>query len=273
MKKLMVAGCSFSAVSNHLPGTSWSEILAKRLGWQVVNLARQGCSNGGVRIMIEEIRRQRPDFAIVTPTFWDRMEIPAKAAPFDWSQGPSIGWNPPLERHLQNRERKNGYNRDDGINNVNYGNNPNNMICETIFMLAENHTHPPYRPQKIDKIAQMAVKHYIDAIYDANWKQQMDQWIITEGVLQMFHDGLNFIVSPALLWPWSVENQTQWRDAFPAVIPDQYIMQNSLESVLSVSGSYPFEGEDPGYHTSQEGQEKIADNYYRRITQDFNITV
>jgi hypothetical protein len=27
--KLMVAGCSFSAVSKTLPGTSWSEVLAK----------------------------------------------------------------------------------------------------------------------------------------------------------------------------------------------------------------------------------------------------
>ena len=40
--KLMVAGCSFSAVSKSLPGTSWSEVLAKQLGdWELVNLARQ----------------------------------------------------------------------------------------------------------------------------------------------------------------------------------------------------------------------------------------
>jgi len=73
--KLMIAGCSFSAVSKSLPGTSWSEVLAKRLGWDLVNLARQGCSNGGIRIQIEEIRRQRPDFAVITPTFWDRMKF------------------------------------------------------------------------------------------------------------------------------------------------------------------------------------------------------
>jgi len=68
-KKLMVAGCSFSAVSQSQPGTSWSEVLANRLDWGLVNLARQGCSNGGIRIQINEILRQKPDFAIVTPTF------------------------------------------------------------------------------------------------------------------------------------------------------------------------------------------------------------
>lgn len=112
MKKLMVAGCSFSAPSKTAPGTSWSEKIANQLGWELVNLARQGCSNGGIRIQIEEIRRQRPDFAIITPTFWDRMEIPSTAAPFDWNSGPNVGENPPLERHLQKRDREGTYNRD-----------------------------------------------------------------------------------------------------------------------------------------------------------------
>jgi hypothetical protein len=63
--KLMVAGCSYSAVSQRLPGTSWSELLAQRLGWDLENLARQGCSNGGIRVQIDEILRQRPDCAVL----------------------------------------------------------------------------------------------------------------------------------------------------------------------------------------------------------------
>ena len=140
--KLMVAGCSFSAVAQNHPGTSWSEKLAKKLGnWELENLARQGCSNGGIRIQIDEIRRRRPDFAVIGPTFWDRMEIPANSAPYDWNQKQSSGENPPLERHLQNRNLGIGYNREDGIRNVNYGKEPSNMICETIFTLAENFDH------------------------------------------------------------------------------------------------------------------------------------
>ena len=82
----MVAGCSFSATTKNRDGTSWSEVLAGRLGWELVNLARQGCSNGGIRVQMDEIRRQRPDFAVIGPTFWDRMEIPAVSAPYDWNQ-------------------------------------------------------------------------------------------------------------------------------------------------------------------------------------------
>jgi len=270
MKKLMVAGCSYSAVSRSHPDTAWSELLARRLDWELVNLARQGCSNGGIRIQIEEIRRQRPDFAIITPTFWDRMEIPATAAPYDWSQR-NQGWDPPLQRHLQDSTKKNGYQRKDGIDNVNYGNNNYNMVCETIFTLAENFPHP-YRSGLISRDAQTAVRHYIDAIYDTEWKKQQDEWIIVGGLLELYLEGIPFIVCPALLWPFDPNNQDQWRYAFPAAIPDHYIILDYRHSPLTISGSNPFEGEDPGYHSGQQGQKIIADMYYRRITESHGIT-
>ena len=265
--KLMVAGCSYSATSQQLPGTSWSEVLAKRLGWDLVNLARQGCSNGGVRVQIDEIRRQQPDFAIVTPTFWDRMEIPATAALFDWKKSTG-GWDPEIQRHLQDRTLKNGYDREDGINNVNYGNNNYNMICETIYTLAENFNHP-YRSGSISKTAQTAVRHYIDGIYDSNWKKQQDEWIIKEGILQLYFDGINFIVSPDLLWPFDPDNVDQWTKLFSTILPARNVVQDCGESVLSISGSYPFQGDDPGYHMSTQGQSVVAKNYLNRMIRDF----
>lgn len=267
--KLMIAGCSFSAPSQRLPGTSWSEVLCTKLGWQLTNLARQGCSNGGIRIQIEEIRRQRPDFAIVTPTFWDRMEIPASAAPYSALSAKNNSHNN-LQLHLQNRKIVNGYDPVAGIDNVNYGHNSYRMICETIFSLAQNGPHA-YRSTPISAQAQQAVKHYIDSLYDSNWKKQQDEWIIREGILQLFLDGIDFVVSPVLLWPFDQHNQTQWRDAFPALIPDQNIMTREPESVLPLTGNNPFEGQDPGYHSSPHGQTLIAENYYRRITQDFGL--
>jgi hypothetical protein len=269
MKKIMVAGCSFSAVSATAPGTAWSEVLAQELGWDLVNLARQGCSNGGIRIQIEEIRRQRPDFSIVTPTFWDRMEIPARAAPYDWSKK-NQGWDPPLQRHLQDRALNNGYDRTAGINNVNYGNNPYRMICETIFSLAENFPHP-YRSGTIDRDTQTDIRHYVDAIYDNAWKKQQDEWIIREGVLQMYLDGLDFLLIPCLLWPWEPNNPALWRGSFPELIPDHYLLLDSALSPQSVSGRYPFDGDDPGYHSSAQGQAVMANNYLAVMRDQFRL--
>lgn len=268
-KHLMVAGCSYSAFSKTLPGTSWSERLAEKLGWRLTNLARQGCSNGGIRIQIEEIRRQRPDFAIVTPTFWDRMEIPARGAAYDWGHG-DPNHNNHLQDHLQDRTLSNGYDRAAGLQNINYGQEPSRMICETIFTLAQNGDHA-YRMGKIPRETQVAMKHYIDQLYDSNWKKQQDEWIIREGIMQMFHDGLAFLVQPVLLWPWDPNNVNQWRQAFPSIIPDRYIMLHEPESVLPLTGNNTFVGEDPGYHGSPLSQELVAENWFRRITQDHGI--
>jgi hypothetical protein len=270
MKKLMVAGCSFSAPSRVLPGTSWSEVMAHRLGWELVNLARQGCSNGGIRIQIEEIRRQQPDFAVVSGTFWDRMEIPARAAPYDWTQE-NGGWDPKLQQHLQDRTLKNGYNRADGINNVNYGNNNYNMICETIFSLAENYDHP-YRSGKIDKNSQKGIRSFIDAIYDSEWKKQQDEWIIREGVLSMYLDGINFLFLPNLLWPFDPDNSNQWREAFPSLIPDHYLQLDPIRTPQVACGQHPCDPKnDPGYHGNNASQELIADWHLEYMKNGFSI--
>jgi hypothetical protein len=260
-KQLMVAGCSFSAPSKSLPGTSWSERLADRLGWNLTNLARQGCSNGGIRIQIDEIRRQRPDFAIVSATFWDRMEIPAQAAPYNWSQ-PTGDWNPPLQQHLQNCKLKNGYDPNDGIDNVNYGNNNYNMICETIFSLAENYEHP-YRSGKISPDAQRGVRAWVDSIYDSHWKKQQDEWIIREGVIQLYLDGIKFLFLPNLLWP---NDPGQWRQQFPSLIPDDYLQLDPDCTPAAATMLHPCAPkDDPGYHGNQQSQQLIADWYYTRI--------
>ena len=269
MKQLMVAGCSFSAVSQTAPGTAWSEILADRLGWNLVNLARQGCSNGGIRIQIEEIRKQRPDFAVISATFWDRMEIPARAAPYDWNQK-DTGWNPPLQQHLQNLALKNGYDRQDGIDNVNYGNNNYNMICETIFSLAENYTHP-YRSGHIDKHTQSAVRSYIDCLYDSDWKKQQDEWIIREGVISMYLDGIKFLFLPNLLWPQHSTHYQSWREVFPSVIPDHYIQLDPGRTPMSACAIHPLANnkDDPGYHGNAESQQLIADWWKEHVQQHF----
>jgi hypothetical protein len=263
--KLMVAGCSFSAVAQKHPGTSWSEKLAKKLGnWELENLARQGCSNGGIRIQIDEIRRQRPDFAVIGPTFWDRMEIPANSAPYDWSRAPSSGENPPLERHLQNRELGNGYNRKNGIRNVNYGKEPSNMICETIFTLAENYFHP-YRMGKITKQAQDGIRHWIDSIYDNSWKKQQDEWIIRDGVMMMYLDGIKFIMTPWILWPYDHTNPTEVRDTIPSLIPNHYLQLDPNRTHQVACAMHPFTGEDPGYHGNEQSQDVISDWFLEQI--------
>jgi hypothetical protein len=138
------------------------------------------------------------------------------------------------------------------------------MICETIFTLAENFDHP-YRMARITKQAQTGVRHWIDSIYDNAWKKQQDEWIIREGIIMMYLDGIKFIVMPNLLWPFDPNNTQQWRTAFPAIIPDYYIQLDPQRTPQVATGQHPFSGEDPGYHGSEQSQIVIADWLFQQM--------
>lgn len=267
VKKLIICGDSFSAPSQRLPGTAYGELLSKKLNWEVQILARQGCSNGGVRIQIDEVLRQKPDFAIIAPTFHDRIEIPAKNAPWIPPKNENKGWGSDLQRHLQ-KDHGNGYDPTVGINNVNYGNNPYRLICETIFSLVENYQHP-YRSQKISEEAQTAMKYYINNLYDSQWKLQQDKWIIRDGILQLFYSNIPFLMVTNAIW-----YSHNVRKDFPEIIPDKYFTLNFEETPGHASNRYELKDKsrDPGYHTEPEGQEYLANVYYKIITERFGIT-
>jgi hypothetical protein len=261
MKTLMICGCSFNAPSATLPGSSYGELLAKKLGWNLVHLARQGVSNGGIRIMIDEVIRRRPDFAIIAPTFHDRMEIPASAAPYVPKPNENGNCGMDLQSHLQNVNIQNGYRPQDGMKNVNYADSPYNMICETIFSLAENYPHP-YRSSKIDKATQMAIKQYVNFLYDSNWKLQLDTWIMRDGIVQLFLNNIKFFVLPENLWTTDTVRQI-----VPTIVPNKFLITDIEKTTAYATYKWALNGaEDPGYHGLPESQKYLADVFYDIIT-------
>ena len=264
INKLIVCGCSFSAPSKQLPGTAYGEVLAKKLGWEVEILARQGCSNGGIRVQIDEVIRQRPTFAIIAPTFHDRMEIPASAAPYVPSKDEKKGWNNDLQKHLQ-QSHLNGYDKSAGIDNVNYKTNSYRMICETIFSLVENYEHP-YRAARIDKNTQDAIKQYVNFLYDSEWKRQQDEWIIRDGIMQLYYSGIPFLLVANNLW-----NSNTVRNAIPAVVDDRYMTLQYEQTPAYATNNWPFDKVDPGYHGHPISQEYLAGIYYNIIKDNWKL--
>lgn len=279
MKKLMICGCSFSAPAlpwqPGLVGTSWSEKLAKKLNMELVNVARQGCSNGGIRIQMDEVLKVRPDFAIIIPTFWDRIEIPAVSDIYP----PLNSWKDTfqLAKYLWGSGRGDaytkGYDRKLGINNINrntrYDTDPKEfrLICETIHSLVGD-SGSSYRPNTpISPELCEAVKQYVNFIYDSNWKKQMDQWIILEGIFQLYLNDIKFLFVPEILWAGSSEFEDKVRS-----IDQKYFVENSYPSPRQVVKDHPFSGPiDPGYHGSEESQEILSDMYYDIINKRWNL--
>jgi hypothetical protein len=230
-------------------------------------LARQGCSNGGIRIQIDEVLRQRPDFVIVNATGSDRMEIPASSVTYEpetnqyWSR--NFAW-------WQNNHS--GYDPKAGLDNINYNHNQSKLIVEAMWSLADNHTFT-YRPKKLDTETNDAIKKYITYLYDPAWKKQQDQWIMRDGIMQLQLAGISFILSPIGLWHHDKKNADYIRNYFSDTIPNRCLIMKYEHSFKYVGDYYPIDsvGVDPGYHTNPEGQQYLADIFYNRITQDFGI--
>ena len=82
----------------------------------------------------------------------------------------------------------------------------------------------------------------------------------------------SFLVLPNLLWPFDPDNQGQWRNAFPKLIPDHYIQLDPMRTPQVACGNHPCDpNKDPGYHGNEQSQIQIADWWYERIGNDFNL--
>lgn len=270
----MVCGCSFSAVSHKEEiKESWSELLANKLGWELKNIARQGCSNGGIRIQIDEVIRQRPDFAIITPTSYDRIEIPNftkekfKITDFSYYNKIIEGILQPSVFAKLDADKK-SYNKSVGLDNINYGKNHSRMIIETLHSLSGNWPHP-YRPnQAVPEDVQQALQMYITTLYDGMWKKQMDEWIIRDGLVQLQANNIPFLVNPGFsMWDGIVE----MKQALANIIPEKYMLDDEEVNPFKVFCNHPPAGatpenpygtDDPGYHTNPYGQQLMADAFY-----------
>lgn len=251
--KIAVCGCSFSAVSN-LPeyvGTHWSEILAHKLGAELITYARQGIGNNVIRLQIDEAIKDKVDWVFIASTTEDRIEFPVEKFIKIADGSPN---------HSAKTENRNGYHWEDGIKNFNYGNaHPYRMIGETMFSVIENYDHN-YRIAKVDKHTRMAMEGYAAFLYDAHWKRQVDNWVLFSGLWK-----LDYLNIPFLFNGWNTYIHGKgWSSDFPQSFLQKYFAPSHF-ALGAFCNSHPLTGQDPGYHTHPDGQIAIAELYYNFV--------
>jgi hypothetical protein len=98
---------------------------------------------------------------------------------------------------------------------------------------------------------------------------QQDKWIIRDGIMQLFYAGIPFLLVANTIW-----NSNTVREAFPSVVPDKHFTLSYEETPAYASNRWelPDKKKDPGYHTLPEGQEYLANTYYKIITERFGIS-
>lgn len=276
MAKLVVCGCSYSAPSqiDEFKGTHWSEILTKTINWELISLARQGCSNGGIRIQIDEAVKLKPDLVIVTPTYFDRIELPARISPTSWS---TIRWKDLLSaekiRDLLHSYYvdKSGYDPYIGIKNLNTSAyEPYRIVSENLWSLVSGE-HGPNRENPVYPEVQDAIHKYVQHLYDPGWKKQVDKWLIRDGIQQLSNASIPFIIQPQNLWQqdypqeYGKSSDQLAKEFFGLLLTDkntvsdeQSISKLSAIDLLYQDGKLVGLPVDPGYHTKPLIQDMFA---------------
>lgn len=259
MKKLGVCGDSFFASISYdskNPDNGYdnhfTEILARKLGWEVVTFARGACGNQTIRLQIEEMIKVKPDLVIIGTTSPDRFEYPIN----DLS---TESYSDKFTDKLADIS----YKQSNGLKNIDYRNYPDKSSEYDIF----KETNPVLFSETLNniffnnQINEFLKKEDINVLekwyhrfYDFEWKRQTDTWIISDGLRKLIDHGINFFCVNRFLF----DNQL-------SIFNDKIINVNSPlnpSNYNSLGTNVPYR-----FHTSLEHQELLAELWYNHINE------
>ena len=174
---------------------------------------------------------------------------------------------------LRKINKNSGYDPKRGIENINYANaiDPA-LVCENINSLVNFPKHFYRKEIELLPEVHQAVKDYVSYLYDPSWKKQQDRWIIEHGALELVLNNIPFIMIPTMsLWQAHMPPKELEK---PKILDEKYYIMKREYCQLEVSSmpEYSIDMElDPGYHTTYEGQEYLADKYEQLIKERLNL--
>lgn len=166
-------------------GKHFTEILAKKLDWDIITYARGGCSNQSIRLQIDEIIKHKPNHVIIGSTTPDRLEIPI----------PNLSVTA-----YEDKWTEKNYNPFNGLYNISYMNYNSEsrrhegfskieptLVSETMSNIFRN-----TNLDHIGKEKKNAIEQYFMYLYDYEWKSQQDSWILSEGLYKLKENKISF---------------------------------------------------------------------------------
>jgi hypothetical protein len=207
-----------------VPDTHWSEILAEHLGAELLNLARQGISNSAIRVQIDEAVRRKADLILIGATVSDRLVFPRN--PDQKSSGKIT------------------------VKDFNYDDNPDSrLLSETLLNVTDGPRQR--RMPNINPMSKEAVRQYAAFLHDDNWQQQLDRYLLNEGLWQLHDKKIEFYYNPWL----NIKGEM----GMPRWFVDRYFLPFEF-GFQEYYHRYKLTGlDDPGYHISAEGQRAFAE--------------
>ena len=222
--KIAVCGCSLSAPSPNKPphydkflNTHFSELLGTEN--DVINFAKAGVSNYHIRLQVQEAIKQNPDVVILTPTNTARLELN-------------------IDKTLDN---------DLCIGSI------DDIKHSTMISIHQS----AINNRDLTNGHKDAMKKYFNKIYNEEWERKKQIWIINDALNELQYNKIPCIFQPGFLISTFDINYTYTLDQtlkhfynlYGFIIP----YEQSLAKI-SLMNKRMWLNNDPGYHTTPEGQ-------------------
>mgnify|MGYP003668778910 FL=1 len=234
-------------------GTHFSELLAEKLGYELIVYAKPGSSNGGICVQIEEAIRSKPDLIIFGQTVADRIEFKVAENPEAFGGGWVTDNSEVRLSELIGDHAVNPTLMSDNLHSLLYetDNYPDTAywMYENIVRYGVDITESDAR----DKVN--AVKDWFRYVYSLRMKKQIDMWTLYAVQHKLHLSGI-----PALKVIDLFHYDTPW---YPC------ITKGYGPADLFASPDYPH----GWYHTSLETQHDILRDIEVALEHKYNNAI
>lgn len=230
MNELIICGDSYMSPKVDYVGKHFSEIVSNHLGLPLVVYSRSGISNGGIALQILKAIKQNPKLIIFNLTYHDRIEFKLDGFPESDISFDSLCYDINTTE-ISTQSRRSGILASDNL----------------VSLLGRNHTYPKNKLK--------AIRNYFQELYCQEWKEQTDIMMMYSVLHTLHKTSIPYIMVHNNLALYKSPCTIDWLDD-----------KNNISEQLVDLFTRPIEV-DPGFHTSVETQQEIAQyvlNHYNK---------
>jgi len=256
-KTIAVCGDSWWSADLNYPGQSFAEILCNRNDWNLLSLARFGCSNFAICLQVDKAIELDADLVVIGTTTPDRIEIPIinNNTSGIWQRlRETFGWC----NWFTTQPRV--FKKTQGISNVLHANSLSSTHpwVKDPTIISESLNNLAFWKNSVMTTEQVdSLKSYMLNLYDTGTKQQYDSWIISDACRRLEKNKIPFLIYINRLYNNDFYKDIEWVSAKHIILPEEFTLEHALPR-----------DDGPGFHYRPDtGSAIFADYIEKRIKQ------
>lgn len=234
MKTIAVCGDSWFSADPNLPGKSFGEIMCIANHWNLLSLARGGCSNFAIALQVDKAIELNADLVVLGTTTPDRAEFPIinEQNISIWQQLKNyFNWND------WSNNQPEVYNKSRGISNILHTNSVSathnwisdpTIISESLGNLMFLNNSIFFKHNKLTQDQIDALRSYMLNLYDSGIKRQIDCWIISDACRRLEKANIPYLIFIESLYQWDFSKDIDWVPEKNIVRPRDFSIWNNL---------------------------------------------